>query len=337
MPDSPTAKAADDFLIGFEREVGARAKYFIDFIEAALANAARSTRLATKEDCLALCQSKLRDLRNFVLKDDKVEFLPLPEILASLEELEYEVKALRAASAAQLVADEAFLCTPLSVQCAALGIPLEIIELEKTPQGWHVAGASYRKPEPATFAWFKAKGYSGVAVEGSGILTLMKCASLGYLTKHNTFKSSMDACLRYFEAQCQILSNQTDEVVDQIRTATDATVRANLDEFLKAVRGQNLYPVMDGEALMGIWTALGAEQLAALASIFVKDPYSFRAGWPDLTLSRDNAIRFVEVKTTDKLHASQRDTIRELLLPAGMDVSVVRLKAGLCHKVARVL
>jgi hypothetical protein len=62
--------------------------------------------------------------------------------------------------------------------------------------------------------------------------------------------------------------------------------------------------------------------------MFMRNPYDFRAGWPDLTIARENELRFVEVKTTDKLHSSQKNTITEVLKPWGASVSVLQIKAA---------
>jgi hypothetical protein len=78
--------------------------------------------------------------------------------------------------------------------------------------------------------------------------------------------------------------------------------------------------------LLTLWEAIGVRRLSQLAEIVVTDPFYFRAGGPDLTLVRDDDLRFVEVKTTNKLHSSQYDIIREVLQPCSANVSVLRIK-----------
>ena len=82
---------------------------------------------------------------------------------------------------------------------------------------------------------------------------------------------------------------------------------------------------MHEEGLVAIWHALPKGQLARYAGYILKD-FGYRAGWPDLTLVKGNDVMFVEVKTTDKLHASQRDVILDILSPSNADVRVIRLK-----------
>ena len=66
--------------------------------------------------------------------------------------------------------------------------------------------------------------------------------------------------------------------------------------------------------------------LYLLANQFQMDPYRFRSGWPDLTLVNGEYIEFVEVKTTDKLHYSQIDTISFMKDLTPYKFKVVRIK-----------
>jgi hypothetical protein len=82
---------------------------------------------------------------------------------------------------------------------------------------------------------------------------------------------------------------------------------------------------MSSDGLLSIWNSLGSSGWAKVAEAFLKDPYTFRAGWPDLAVSDGYSIRLIEIKTTDKLHSSQKTTISDLLLPLGIPVSVTQL------------
>ncbi|USR02342.1 hypothetical protein [Sphingomonas aerolata] len=68
--------------------------------------------------------------------------------------------------------------------------------------------------------------------------------------------------------------------------------------------------------------------LPRIATRFATDPYAFCAGWPDITAVRDGTILLRDVKTSDKLHASQQQTIGGLLIPEGMPVDVFQLVAS---------
>jgi len=49
----------------------------------------------------------------------------------------------------------------------------------------------------------------------------------------------------------------------------------------------------------------------------MEDPYTYRSGWPDLTMVRDGSLLWAEIKTSDRLHMSQIVTLSRMkdLLP----------------------
>ena len=153
----------------------------------------------------------------------------------------------------------------------------------------------------------------------------MKAACLDHLASINTFGSRADACMRFFEAQCIIHRDHAPEIVSDIEQASEAVVRTNLAEIAAQPDYLTIYPMMDADALIAVWHAITPSELATFARRIFDDP-SFRAGWPDLTVAREGKVRFVEIKTTDKLHASQRDVILGILQPSGADVRVMQIK-----------
>jgi hypothetical protein len=82
---------------------------------------------------------------------------------------------------------------------------------------------------------------------------------------------------------------------------------------------------MDEEALAAIWRAMSPSRLGQLAG-FIFQNQDYRAGWPDLMLARGDELRFVEIKTTDKLHTSQKTVVSKVLKPWGATVSVMKIK-----------
>ena len=87
---------------------------------------------------------------------------------------------------------------------------------------------------------------------------------------------------------------------------------------------QLLNPAIDKGILVAIWHAMSPNMLAQFAQ-HIFEEYSYRAGWPDLTLVREGNLRFIEVKTTDKFHASQRQIIMDILQPQNADVRVIQI------------
>lgn len=218
-----------------------------------------------------------------------------------------------------------FLTAPLNVQCEGLGIPLAILPMPRAAACWHCSGMAFPKPEPAAFAHFESLGFKGNFCEGSAPLMLMKCAALDYLAEANLFHDRSDACLRYFEAQCTILVGSSNRIVEAVRNATTDSMHRHFAEIRGHAMYPTLYPEMSIEGLLAAWNALGGSGWARIAEAFITDPYTFRAGWPDLSLANEADLRFVEVKTSDRLHTNQQVTISKLLVPLGLKVSVLKL------------
>lgn len=218
-----------------------------------------------------------------------------------------------------------FLTIPLREQCESLGIPFVQLPMQRSQNSWIFGGRTFLKPEPAAYAHFEAHGFLGTFCESAAPLMLMKCASLNFLANVNIFNDRTDACLRYFEAQCAIHQAKSELIIDAIRSATADMVRRHFAEIQSQPLYSTLYPEMSSDGLLSIWNALGSSGWAKVAESFLKDPYKFRAGWPDLAISDGNNIRLIEIKTTDKLHSSQKTTISGLLLPLGISVSVTQL------------
>ena len=218
-----------------------------------------------------------------------------------------------------------FLALPLKSQCDELGIDLDILHLPKNDKVWIFSDKAFTKPEPAAFAHFESHGFKGNFCEGSAPLMLMKCASLNFLSEANTFNDRSDACLGYFEAQCTILQTSSGRIVDKIRGATTEDIRRHFSEIHSKSLYSTLYPEMSIDGLLAIWQSIGATGWAKIAEAFLIDPYTFRAGWPDLSVASGNSLRFIEIKTSDKLHSSQKETFSKLLIPLGLHVSVLKL------------
>ncbi len=217
-----------------------------------------------------------------------------------------------------------FLKRPLVEQCRTLGIPLERLELERAGKEWRYKDRLHSRPELAALAYYQAQGFRGTSCEGTTLLMLMKCACLDYLARVNTFGSRADACTRYFEAQCQIHSDRAGDIIGEVGSANESTIRHNLREILAQPSYSTLYAPLSEEAMVAIWKALTPGGLSKLTERLLEDP-GRRAGWPDLTLARGSELLFIEVKTTDRLHASQRALIQDVLIPFGADVRVIQL------------
>ncbi len=252
----------------------------------------------------------------------------------SFEAVQNETKSLKLtktseytqAKIAAVGSRDLFLDLSLRQQCQTLKIDLEVLVLERSSKQWVLDGRSFNRPEAAALAYYQGLGFVGTSCEGVAPLMIMKCSCLEYLKKVNLFKDPIDAAMRLFEAQCWIYSHLSRHIIEQIGQSSAETVLNNFQEIASIPRYAGIYPLIDANAIVAIWRAIGPKRLAALAELFMSDPYRHRSGWPDLTLARGAELRFVEIKTSDRLRGSQKALIEEILKPWNASVGVLQIR-----------
>lgn len=203
---------------------------------------------------------------------------------------------------------------PLAKQCEQVGINLETLKL------------SYQgRPEAALLKHYEEQGYTGVNYEGTGILTVIKALALDKLADLNYFHDRNDACTRYLEAQLTILRDSTSEIISSIKRTTKERFISNFKEIIEKPRIKSDYPYLSIEFASKLFDAIGKETFVNILAKLAEEPYTYRNGWPDLTLVKGKEVLFIEVKTTDKLHESQLITIPEMrtILPSEFKVCKV--------------
>lgn len=193
---------------------------------------------------------------------------------------------------------------------------------------------------PEYFLWdhFKNQGFDASYCEGGAFLTILKSAALPILAKINTFNSHDDACTRFLEAQFTIHKEKSEKILDAILKVKLKDIEANFEEIYKKnsiVRES--YPGLSKNLMSSLFKALYPEILCDVAKLLFEYPYTYRNGWPDLTLVKNGRIWLVEVKTTDRFHLSQIRTIPRLqkIIPA--EYSVVHLKEGAVYNIPDIL
>jgi len=187
---------------------------------------------------------------------------------------------------------------PLAKQCLEISVPLHGIKLQ------------YRgRPEPAVLSHYETLGYIGVSCEGAGILISLKALMLDKLAEFNYFEDREDACTRYLEAQFTILEKSITEIISEIKIVTKSRYISNFEEIISKPFIAAEYPELSSDFAEAIFDAIDKACFIKIATKIAENPYTYRNGWPDLTLIKNNTVSFVEVKTTDKLHKSQLITI----------------------------
>ncbi len=214
--------------------------------------------------------------------------------------------------------------------CRELGLETVEIDLRKRDDGWYFSREFFRRPEDAVFRYFQGQGYYGNACEGGAIQTVIKACCLDFLVAINTFRSEVDACNRYLEAQLTIHCDKSAEIVRAVIAADKESVARNTARMFDAgfVHGAFNSDVRQ-DAGLGIWQSLVATgTLEQTRRKLTTRPYDYRAGWPDLTLYRQNELLLVEVKTTnDRFHESQLRIIEDFIIPLSPAFKVVKVVA----------
>lgn len=206
---------------------------------------------------------------------------------------------------------------PLQEQCKALDIKLNEISLTIN-----------EKVESTALNYFNELNYIGTSIEGNAIFTILKCLILDKLSEYNYFNSREDACRRYLEAQLIILQDKSCEIIEYAKIVDRNIYLNNVKEILEDPFSKSILNDFTIEFAEKFYDEIDKKLLITLLSTICGNPYLYRSGWPDLTLVKDNEIKFVEVKSKDKLHDSQIITIQKMkeLLPFEFSILKVNRK-----------
>ncbi len=202
----------------------------------------------------------------------------------------------------------------LDEQCKLLELPLKKLKVD-----------SFQQPEITALNFLLNQEFVGTYCEGGSILIVLKALALDTLASLNTFNSREDACTRFLEAQLQILKEYKSIILNQIHRTDVHSFIKNFAEIISYSSIQEAYPSLTIDFAKKFISALDRKVLVSIADKFFEDPYQYRKGWPDLTLTNGKQIQFIEVKTTDKLHISQIVILNEFRALIPYEFSVLKL------------
>lgn len=217
----------------------------------------------------------------------------------------------------------------LSDQCSEIGWSLtELLAQKHDKRLWSLDGGPTGLPEEVVGQMLVGSGGSVSFCEGGSALLLMKAAALEALATMNPFGDRGDAVTRYLEAQMTILAEHTAEIVETVRTISPDALARNVNELATNSTLKSFFPRVKENFMLQLFEHLGRNKLADILLAFSTAPYDYRAGWPDLIVIKDGAMKLVEVKTSDKLLDSQLRFARGIGIPMGFDCGVVRLRVA---------
>ena len=222
------------------------------------------------------------------------------------------------ASLTQLGAITAIGCLPLEKQCRSIAIPYNTLS-------WDSAS----NPEFYAYNILVQQGYVGSYCEGGGFGTAIKALCLGELTRASIFYDTCidareDACLKGVVALSHIEKSKLEDIFRQILHTPRAQFIAAFSEIISYSAIREWYPGLTLEFAEALFDTVPKEHFIRLAKWISLD-HTHRNGWPDLTLIKDGRLKFIEVKTTDKLHHSQLVAIPALIREISADIFVLQL------------
>ena len=223
----------------------------------------------------------------------------------------------------------------LEEQCRVLGIKLEYKSIILA-----------KETEVSVLEFYKKQGYQGFSSESEIISIILYCFCFNklfplHLEKYNeninssywvsggkifsiaeSYSQSIGGYIEYFD-KLKI------ELIDIIKNANERTVRKNFNEIFKIQypcnqddwKTQGIYE----DIVIKIYNAIGNENFTKIGIGYFNDPFVYLRGWPDLTIAKNNKIRFIEVKIKDKLRRSQIITIDVLKKSTNLDISVLKI------------
>lgn len=212
-------------------------------------------------------------------------------------------------------------------QCASVGISLDVLHTEPQPK----VG-----PELYAYHWYVQQGYVGSHCEAGGFGTAIKALCLDRLTRESVFYGTHidareDACLRGVATLSQMSSAQLALVCDDILKTKKSEYLSFFSEINSYSLIRKWHPGLTEEFADHLFDAVPKDHFVRLARWIALD-HSHHAGWPDLTLVRNNRLKFVEVKTRDKLHHSQLIAIPALMREIDADVSVLQILSEVSNR-----
>lgn len=207
---------------------------------------------------------------------------------------------------------------PLKEQCQSISIELNTIPWDSTSP-----------PEIYCYNAFAQQGYVGSYCEGGGFGTAIKALCLDALTEASIFLGTCidareDACLKGVVGLSHLAEEKLETVLAQIHQTSKAKYLAAFSEIISYSLIREWHPGLSIAFADALFDAVPREHFERVAR-WVSKAHEHRNGWPDLTLVKDGHLKFVEVKTTDKLHHSQFVTIPALIREIDADVSVLQL------------
>jgi hypothetical protein len=224
----------------------------------------------------------------------------------------------------------------LKDQCEQINWPLYTMHALKIGTGkWKEGQDSCIKPEQVVVTRLATENRESCWCEGMGISILMKAAALDVLTKRSIFNGTQfspreDAIRAGF--RLATIKAYKPEILTCIKNISQKQLQEHIAEICADPGIQYYYNKTYSyqgilkNFLSSLADSVDSDFITKIASFFMKNPYHYATGWPDLTVIDKNRVSFIEVKTTDLLHESQLRFAKKIAKPLGLVCCVVQLR-----------
>lgn len=228
---------------------------------------------------------------------------------------------------------------PVGEQCKFLEIPYQKLKAKWDGHGfdrfnWY---CEHKKdwvyPENYVLNRYIADGWEGVNCEGRFIHTILNlltqdkldgywCYDYFYLTgSSDYYQKRLQASIPNFQASTE------KDLIERFEYCKNPL--PDRDKYGHPTPRYYHATDWSTDLIVDAYRALGREVLFEILKLLIAGGEKRRYGWPDLTIVKNGQIKFVEVKTRDRLGKAQIDLWDCILKPLALDVTVVQLKPQL--------
>ncbi len=192
--------------------------------------------------------------------------------------------------------------------------------------------------EKATMDYFKSDGWRGFSGEGGLILNLIKVMS--FKDPPATYRTAFIEALYAQNVSYDEDRYTLDFLLGNVLVADKDWITKNFDlmatnnpitegyGYTSTTSMLDLFPGLEKWMFTELLEVAGNRLIHRIAEKFGVSPYEYRRGWPDITMWKENDLKFVEVKAPgDQLKDSQQKLISDLALPLGLNFFVASVRA----------
>lgn len=223
------------------------------------------------------------------------------------------------------LSDGTFGDMPLPAQCELLNLPLSVIKGEKVKgaRGKWAGRSGPVRVEDYALEHFQAQGHDGFSFEGKGY-------SAWLLVAQEFYRALFKRIPGFDRVNGEFVRTtpSSESAADYLKALRITREKVGVAYERRNAYYDKLWSPVTLPSLTSFTSLIGWEMIEMMHDLNFRLGASVGRGWPDLTLKKDGALRFVEVKSGDRLRGSQAEWVRDVARPLGLSVSVLQVVEG---------